>query len=439
MKTTHFSLQPGSEHSRPQHYAPTFIDVFAGCGGLSLGLKRAGWRGLFAIEKDRFAFETLSENFMKRGARYTYTWPEWLDQQPHDVHELLVKYSSRLRSLRGQVDLLAGGPPCQGFSSAGRRDPADPRNKLFRQYLALVELIKPRILLIENVVGITYDFNAQKHRSGGTVRNFAEKLKKELDDDYYVFSDILQASRFGIPQSRSRFFLVAFLRNETDPRLAETFFNQVEHTRNDFLAKRNIPPLVTAKAALSDLEIGRNGIVPCNDSPGYDAIGYSGPRTSFQRAMRDDFSGPPSNTRLAKHRPDIQRRFSKIISLCKSSGRLNVKLSPEMRERFGLRKLSTSVLDPNRPSQTITSMPDDLLHYDEPRTLTVRENARLQTFPDWFVFKGKYTSGGQSRRKEVPRFTQVANAVPPLLAEHLGEVLRTVAFKALTKKHGRAA
>jgi DNA (cytosine-5)-methyltransferase 1 len=140
--------------------------------------------------------------------------------------------------------------------------------------------------------------------------------------------------------------------------------------------------------------------------------------------MRDGFEGAPSDTRLAKHRPEIQERFKKIIALCKAECRSNVQLSREMRKKFGIKKMATRVLDPQKPAPTITSMPDDLLHYDEPRTLTVRENARLQTFPDWFVFKGKYTTGGELRRKEVPRFTQVANAVPPLLAELLGQTLK---------------
>jgi DNA (cytosine-5)-methyltransferase 1 len=88
--------------------------------------------------------------------------------------------------------------------------------------------------------------------------------------------------------------------------------------------------------------------------------------------------------------------------------------------------MALRVLDPDRPSPTITSMPDDLLHYNEPRTLTVRENARLQSFPDWYDFKGKYTTGGHLRRKEVPRFTQVANAVPPLVARAFGELLAEI-------------
>jgi DNA (cytosine-5)-methyltransferase 1 len=95
--------------------------------------------------------------------------------------------------------------------------------------------------------------------------------------------------------------------------------------------------------------------------------------------------------------------------------------------------MATRVLDPDKPAPTITSMPDDLLHYAEPRTLTVRENARLQTFPDWFAFQGKYTTGGDRRAREVPRFTQVANAVPPLLAELWGEVLLDIFMATSTR------
>jgi DNA (cytosine-5)-methyltransferase 1 len=139
--------------------------------------------------------------------------------------------------------------------------------------------------------------------------------------------------------------------------------------------------------------------------------------------MRDGHTGQVPDTRLAIHRPHIVERFAQIIEACREAGRLNVQLNREMRERFALTKMATRVLDPTKPAPTITSMPDDLLHYSEPRALTVRENARLQTFPDWFAFHGKYTTGGDRRAREVPRFTQVANAVPPLVAEMWGEVL----------------
>jgi DNA (cytosine-5)-methyltransferase 1 len=142
--------------------------------------------------------------------------------------------------------------------------------------------------------------------------------------------------------------------------------------------------------------------------------------------MRGDHKGVVSDTRLARHRDDIRERFADLIKICGEEGRLNVNLSPATRKAYKLKKAALRVMDPLRPAPTITSLPDDLLHYSEPRTLTVRENARLQSFPDWFEFHGKYTTGGLLRRKEVPRFTQVANAVPPLLAEQLGLALITL-------------
>src|SRR5258708_25460262 len=145
----------------------------------------------------------------------------------------------------------------------------------------------------------------------------------------------------------------------------------------------------------------------------------------------------PTDLRLARHSDEIANRFQDIIELSHAEGRLNTTISAEIRARFGLRKMALRVLDPDRPSPTITSMPDDLLHYREPRTLTVRENARLQGFPDWFSFQGKYTTGGHLRKQEVPRFTQVANAVPPLVARAIGELLRDIlggAYSAATPR-----
>src|SRR5258708_29034612 len=148
--------------SLPSHagsdFSPIFIDAFAGCGGLSLGLLRAGWHGLFAIEKDRFAFETLKANFLAERSRYSYNWPDWLEQRPWCIEDFLKQHRSSLARLRGRVELLAGGPPCQGFSSAGRRRAVDPRNELVERYLELIELVQPKIVLMENVLGITYDF-----------------------------------------------------------------------------------------------------------------------------------------------------------------------------------------------------------------------------------------------------------------------------------------
>src|SRR5229473_5689541 len=177
---------------------PTFVDVFAGCGGLSLGLMQAGWQGLFAIEKNADAFQTLHDNLSSAESRFQYAWPKWLPKRPLTVNSLLRNNRKQLEKLSGRVDMLVGGPPCQGFSSAGRRDPSDPRNQLVRAYLRLVKLIKPRIVLIENVRGITSDFVDEATTSG--TRNYARWIIDALSSDYSVSAQMLDTSTFGVPQ-----------------------------------------------------------------------------------------------------------------------------------------------------------------------------------------------------------------------------------------------
>jgi DNA (cytosine-5)-methyltransferase 1 len=400
---------------------PLFIDAFAGCGGLSLGLLKAGWKGVFAIEKDAFAFDTLKHNLIDDGGRYRFAWPEWLEQKPWTIEALMDAHPDELTGLRGKIDLLAGGPPCQGFSSAGRRRPGDPRNQLVKRYLEFVDAVRPKMVLIENVRGITYDFVGDDAED---THNFANDLVGRLCQDYHVYTDTIRCSEYGVPQQRPRFFLVGLLKSKGGkPSQAESPFAKLSASKVRFLAKRGLRSRTTSKQAISDLESSHAGTGLCPDSKGYLSIRTKPARTDFQRLLRDGFEGEISDTRLARHRPHIVERFEKIIQECREAGRLGVQLNREMRERHGINKMATRVLDPGKVAPTITSMPDDLLHYSEPRTLTVRENARLQTFPDWFEFRGKYTTGGDRRAREVPRFTQVANAVPPLVAEMWGEVL----------------
>lgn len=397
---------------------PTFIDIFAGCGGLSLGLLQAGWKGLFAVERNSDAFQTLKHNLIDSVDRPQFDWCNWLPQSNHSVEDIIKKHRANLTALRGQVDLLVGGPPCQGFSTAGRRDPNDPRNQLIQTYLKFVEIIQPKIVLIENVKGITSDFSDED-----TKINYAEWLIKSLSKKYIVHSEILDTSTFGVPQKRHRFFLIAFrkgvaLKTETKP------FTVLENSRSAFLAAKGISNIpVTIQDAISDLEVKLNGTVASRDTKGFREVKYTKPLSEYQKIMNLGTGNLVSDTRLAKHKPTTVQRFEKMISLSIELGRLNMSLSKEIKEGLGLKKSSIRVLDPNSPSPTITSMPDDLIHYCEPRALTVRENARLQGFPDWFEFKGQYTTGGDRRKFEVPRFTQVANAVPPLIAEAIGSSL----------------
>ena len=398
----------------------TFVDIFAGCGGLSLGLKRAGWKGLFAIEKDEFAFETLSSNFPDT-SKFRYHWPPSIERKAWDIHALLSERKVELESLSHKVTLLAGGPPCQGFSHAGKRRIDDPRNSLFKAYLELVDILKPALVLIENVRGFQSDF---KKTEDHHILNYAAALSESLSDEYFLTSSIIKAKDYGVPQNRPRYFLIA-ARKGLHISDIESFFSRLEEGSTQFLSGLGLSKNTTAKDAISDLEVTSNNSLPSKEWPGFEEIGYKKPKTKYQEIMRDGFSDAPKDTRLANHRPDIRERFADIIKASYEEGRLNTTISKETREKFGLKKMAIRVLDPLKPAPTITSLPDDLLHYSEPRILTVRENARLQSFPDWFAFKGKYTTGGHRRRLEVPRYTQVANAVPPLLAEQIGLTLKS--------------
>ncbi|WP_431689511.1 DNA cytosine methyltransferase [Hahella sp. NBU794] len=402
-----------------------FIDVFAGCGGLSLGLSQAGWEGVFAVEQDSFAFMTLKHNLIEGKSGAYKQWPEWLPKTEHSIKDILETYREQLESLSGKIDMIVGGPPCQGFSSAGRRDPNDPRNDLVNLYLQFVNIVEPKVVLIENVKGITHDFEDDK--GANSKVNYACKIIDCLSENYTVSSRVIDTSEFGVPQRRHRFFVIA-VRNDLFPSKKIHPFEQIEKNRLSFIRNKGFASLpVSSGSAISDLEVRRNGKVASRDSVGFEEISYNHPLTTYQKIMHGDVGRTNlTDTRLARHKQKIVERFQSIIKTCHTDGRLNVSLSNELKSRLGLKKSAIRVLDPERPSPTITSMPDDLIHYSEPRTLTVRENARLQSFPDWFEFQGKYTTGGERRKREVPRFTQVANAVPPLVAEAIGDTLRKI-------------
>lgn len=390
-----------------------FADLFAGCGGLSLGLLQAGLEGRFAVEHDRFAFATLGANLLQKDSRYKFSWPAWFPKEPIAIGRFLSNHEKELRSLRGKIDVLVGGPPCQGFSSAGRRQHDDPRNKLFNYYLKVVDTLQPRAVLIENVRGFTVDFE-----TGKRVKNYSAKLREKLSEKYDVHERLLDLAQFGVPQRRTRYFLLAI-----QPGLCtEDPFEVLARRLPSFLRAMRLQTPVPSRAAISDLEISRGGTRPSKESKGFEEIRYTKPLTHFQKLMGAG-EAHPTDLRLARHTDEVKKRFKKIIELSHAEGRLNIAISADVRARFGLQKRALRVMDPDYPAPTITSLPDDLLHYREPRTLTVRENARLQTFPDWYRFKGKYTTGGHLRRKEVPRFTQVANAVPPLVANAFGQLL----------------
>jgi DNA (cytosine-5)-methyltransferase 1 len=399
----------------------TFIDVYAGCGGLSLGLFASGWQGLFAVEKDPDAFRTLSHNFLSKSGKYTYFWPEWLPKQTHNISTLTRKYRKELDSLRGKVDLIAGGPPCQGFSFAGKRDKNDPRNLLFRRYIELVKIIQPSFVLMENVKGITVKFRTGKKNRKRAA--FSDRIRRTLErNGYTVFSTQIRATDLGVPQRRPRFILIAVAKSRLVKEALASPFAQFDQLRKQFLNSKGLSTNpVSVKEAISDLAMSGKALVDCPDSKGFQQIRYDGPQTPYQRLMRTGMLDvtSPNSLRLPKHRAKTTAHFQGILDTC----RKGVCLSKNDRKRLNIKKQCIVALDPDAISHTLTTLPDDLLHYSEPRILTVRESARLQSFPDWYEFKGKYTTGGKQRKFECPRYTQVGNAVPPMVAEFLGRTL----------------
>jgi DNA (cytosine-5)-methyltransferase 1 len=395
----------------------TYIDLFAGCGGLSLGLHNAGWKGLFAIEKSPDAFKTLEYNLIEK--RNHFDWPQWLPKTNLEIDQVLVDYTEQLKGLPGKVDLVAGGPPCQGFSMAGRRNENDSRNNLVNSYISFIQLVQPKLIFFENVKGFTQKFKKNKEKG----REYSSFVENALDEaGYFVEGRLVNFGEFGIPQKRTRFILVGVRKDipYASKELAISFFEKVEANRFSFLSKKNLTIETNIKDAISDLLKG-NGVVQSPDTKSFKAGLYNEPESAYQVLMREGIDGLIADShRFPRHRDDITMKFRYILE----NSRKNKDVDTFIRERYNIKKHTIIPLDGDSKSPTITTLPDDYIHYSEPRILTVREYARIQSFPDSFQFKGKYTTGGKVRTQQVPRYSQIGNAIPPLFGEQSGLVLK---------------
>jgi len=352
------------------------IDLFSGCGGMSLGLEGAGFNVLYANDINPDALKTYRHNFPK-------VLVECSDIAKVDPRDVKKRLGGK------KIHVISAGTPCQGFSTSGRRNPNDPRNKLFKQLLKFVQVIKPEMFVMENVSGLL---------SMEAGNAFYRVTKSFEDAGYHVVHKMLSAADFGVPQNRKRVFIVG---TKNRARISEILP----------YAKTRKP--VTVKDAISDLEfLDVNG----------KALQYRRkPRTSYQKMMRRRTSTFIQNHESARHSTMVQRRFSKIP--CGMYGR-------DVLGNLGTRKRDCYRLNPNSPSNTVTTLPEDFVHYSKNRIPTVRELARLQSFPDSFVFLGPRTTGGRRRKHECPQYTQVGNAVPPLLAKEV-----FMCLKRTIKKH----
>lgn len=390
-----------------------YIDIFAGCGGLSTGLLNAGWKALFAIEKNVDAFATLKYNLIDN--KEHFQWPLWLPIKECDINVLLKDHMEDLIALRDKVTLVAGGPPCQGFSMAGKRDKNDQRNKLVKSYIKFIKLVLPQVIFFENVHGFTVNFKEKK----GTKQysSYVERALKRLG--YKTMYRIVDMSQYGIPQNRKRFILIAM--KGYSPK---DVFKILERNRVAFCESKGISCATNIKDAISDLEQA-NGSRPSPDTKGFMAGIYGSEQSGYQHLMRSGIKTTgliADSHRFVNHRKNTIKLHEELLRKAPAGKR--IKPSDNIVENLNRR--GVTVLDANAQAPTITSIPDELVHYKEPRILTVREYARIQSFPDWFQFKGQYTSGGERRKQEVPRYTQIGNAVPPLFAEQVGVAILEV-------------
>ena len=297
---------------------------------------------------------------------------------------------------------------------------------------------------MENVQGINSAFGLSKKVKnsdyGNDKKSYACQICEALEGRGYVVQQhTLRAVDFGVPQSRPRCFTLAIRKELLGRYLAPCLKDSLFQLRPRFLTDHGLSEFtpVTVSNAISDLTTSEKCLVECVDkeSPsGFKEIAYEKPETSYQKLMHIGMNGKsPNSLRLVNHRPETVKRFRDILRTC----RKGVQLSKKDRIRLGIKKAAIVPLSPNKPSHTLTTLPDDFIHYEEPRIHSVREHARLQSFPDWFEFRGKFTTGGARRTKECPRYTQVGNAVPPLMAEAIGTALLQMYDRILVENQSR--
>jgi DNA (cytosine-5)-methyltransferase 1 len=304
---------------------------------------------------------------------------------------------------------------------AGRRNESDQRNNLITSYIDFIKIIQPKILFFENVKGFTMEFKKNKDKG----KEYSSFVEKELEEaGYFVKGKLVNFGEYGVPQKRTRFILVGVRKDlkKVTQETANAFFSKIQDNKHAFLAEKNLTVNTNLNDAISDL-LKQNGLRESPDTKSFEAGIYSPIVSTYQRLMRVGIENEIADShRFPKHRPDIIAKFQVILN--SSECRKNFDIDAKTRAYFNIKKHTVIPLDANSKTPTITTLPDDYIHYSEPRILTVREYARIQSFPDWYKFQGKYTTGGKRRTQEVPRYSQIGNAIPPLFAEQGGLVLK---------------
>lgn len=320
------------------------MDLFAGAGGMSLGFDNAGFKNLLAVEFNKDFAETYKKNFPRHNL-IVDDIKNVTEQQIYDI----IKNE--------KVDVIIGGPPCQGFSIAGnigRNFIDDDRNRLFKEFVRFVKIIKPRVFVLENVAAM------ERHDKGKTIKEIVSSFK---EIGYDIKYKVLNAVNFGVPQERRRIFIVGTL------------------GENNFEYPQEINKIVTVKDAIDDLPKLENG----------------------------ETSEIPNHTAM-KHSAQMLEKMSYV-----SDGGNRNDIPENLRPKSGDSRKYIRY-DSKKPSFCVTGDMRKIFHYSQNRALTCRELARLQTFPDSFVFLGNTGKVQQ----------QIGNAVPVLLASKIALQVKEV-------------
>ncbi|MCL1820394.1 MAG: DNA cytosine methyltransferase [Oscillospiraceae bacterium] len=404
--------------------AKTYIDFFSGCGGLSLGLGFASWKGIFAIEKDPMAYSTFYHNLVANDAPYRHykDWPNWLSKDAHSIEDVLEDSTTlkHIEKYKGHVTLIAGGPPCQGFSVAGARNGNDPRNFLVFKQVQAIGLLRPIYGIIENVGGFERKFvNSPIDGMSISVAEDAIKEMKQLG--YNVGKVTINAADYGVPQIRKRIILFAISKDFAGSLSAEALLHDalnVVGKEQRTALRLSTDRYVNVGEAISDL--AGDSQVDDPEFHGYKTCEYLPVQSTYQELMRKNISPQiiPNCHRFNNHSNKTIELYKKALKT-QPVGRL----SKEFLYENGCHSNKRFVLDISKPSSTLTTAPEELIHYKHARVVTLREMARLQSFPDDFAFYGRYTLNGPARGIDVPRNAQIGNAIPPLVGRALGMAL----------------
>lgn len=521
----------------------THIELFAGCGGMSLGLDSAGFELFFANELspmagETFAFNILNENLKSLSEeKKNSTKSLWIKSKypKNDLENRLRenpfltstgKFSDLSKNInlknkllignidhlldflnenpkiikqleKENIDLISGGPPCQSFSLAGRREKNNDKNLLPLSFAKFAGIVQPKTVLLENVKGITSPFTEDKKK----YYAWLEVSKAFVLEGFVPVCMMLNSKYFGVPQNRPRFILQAYRKDifdklnmlyenneilltskkfydlvtenkdnlenilERDFKYYDIenqpdFFDgiilpKISHLNNDFITtidaiddikntsikyKLNKTKGRYANLTNNAFPNGTNNLIQIKNHEvrNHNFIVKSRFRfyqviDQFQNGLRkvaiDLFTGKVISKELMNK---LKMEFSKHELLFLENGKetskipKNIETIEALIKSIPTRKHSQRALKKSEPAPAQLTIPDDLCHYDpnEPRTLTVREMARFQSFPDWYEFRSKVTTGGKMRKFEVPQYTQVGNAVPPLLALSLGKLIK---------------